>query len=429
MNYIRAAFFKESSQPRAVTPHRSTTCNHFTARRGEALPPAGQHVAGRLHRSLSVPAADALLLRDEAPVGRGPVARQPVEVIHQVPVVAVSIQPRRLEVRLDARVAPRVGREGHLAAVLDDGPAGHLHVEAAAAGAVRAELLAGHHQLALAAAVHQHGGGDGPAQHGAAAALAHPQRVGVAAEPHLAAAQLLQHHVVLQQLGRAQLQLPALGAAEAAQRRPARLPLGAARGRRLGALLGLGGARLGARGRFLLQIAEGELLLGLQLLPPGRQVGLQSGHGLLALPHLVGRQEAHALGQQLLQPLQPRGRLLGSPRRQQRLHRLSLPPEGGGEELAALLPHRLRLLQLPLPRHAALPLRLPPLQPLGQRRGRGTAGLGPQGRHEGGRRPPLLSRRLHLCAPSRPRRGGRREGRGLRGFKGAAPRGGMGCHG
>ncbi|KGL86793.1 hypothetical protein N301_08644, partial [Charadrius vociferus] len=49
----------------------------------------------------SVPAADSFLLGDQAPVGRRLVSRQPVKVIHQVPVVSVSVQPRRLEISLD----------------------------------------------------------------------------------------------------------------------------------------------------------------------------------------------------------------------------------------------------------------------------------------------------------------------------------------
>ncbi|KFQ11218.1 hypothetical protein N330_02999, partial [Leptosomus discolor] len=49
----------------------------------------------------SVPAADSFLLGDQAPVGRRLVSHQPVEVIHQVPVVSVSVQSRRLKVSLD----------------------------------------------------------------------------------------------------------------------------------------------------------------------------------------------------------------------------------------------------------------------------------------------------------------------------------------
>ncbi|KFQ70012.1 hypothetical protein N335_04621, partial [Phaethon lepturus] len=49
----------------------------------------------------SVPAADSLLLGDQAPVGRRLVSCQPVKVIHQVPVVSVSVQPRRLEISFD----------------------------------------------------------------------------------------------------------------------------------------------------------------------------------------------------------------------------------------------------------------------------------------------------------------------------------------
>ncbi|KFP52276.1 hypothetical protein N323_01675, partial [Cathartes aura] len=49
----------------------------------------------------SVPATDSFLLRDQAPVGRRLVSHQPVKVIHQVPVVSVSVQPRRLEISLD----------------------------------------------------------------------------------------------------------------------------------------------------------------------------------------------------------------------------------------------------------------------------------------------------------------------------------------
>ncbi|KFO75091.1 hypothetical protein N303_07589, partial [Cuculus canorus] len=39
----------------------------------------------------SVPAADPLLLGDHTPVGRRLVGRQPVEVIHQVPVVPAPV--------------------------------------------------------------------------------------------------------------------------------------------------------------------------------------------------------------------------------------------------------------------------------------------------------------------------------------------------
>ncbi|KFP86295.1 hypothetical protein N310_03598, partial [Acanthisitta chloris] len=49
----------------------------------------------------SVPASDSLLLGNQAPVGRRLVSRQPVKVIHQVPIVAVSVQPGRLEISLD----------------------------------------------------------------------------------------------------------------------------------------------------------------------------------------------------------------------------------------------------------------------------------------------------------------------------------------
>ncbi|KFW03160.1 hypothetical protein N326_03751, partial [Eurypyga helias] len=49
----------------------------------------------------SVPAADSFLLGDHAPVGRGLVGRQPVKVIHQVPVVPAPLQPRRLKIPLD----------------------------------------------------------------------------------------------------------------------------------------------------------------------------------------------------------------------------------------------------------------------------------------------------------------------------------------
>ncbi|KFP88399.1 hypothetical protein N311_10999, partial [Apaloderma vittatum] len=49
----------------------------------------------------SVPATDSFLLGDQAPVGRGLVSRQPVKIIHQVPVVPASVQPRRLEISLD----------------------------------------------------------------------------------------------------------------------------------------------------------------------------------------------------------------------------------------------------------------------------------------------------------------------------------------
>ncbi|KFP02968.1 hypothetical protein N300_11416, partial [Calypte anna] len=49
----------------------------------------------------SVPAADSFLLGDQAPVGRRLVSRQPVEVIHRVPVVPLSIQSRRLEISVD----------------------------------------------------------------------------------------------------------------------------------------------------------------------------------------------------------------------------------------------------------------------------------------------------------------------------------------
>ncbi|KFV96429.1 hypothetical protein N327_01550, partial [Fulmarus glacialis] len=47
----------------------------------------------------SVPVADSFLLGDQA--GGGPASRQPVKVIHQVPVVSASVQPRRLEISLD----------------------------------------------------------------------------------------------------------------------------------------------------------------------------------------------------------------------------------------------------------------------------------------------------------------------------------------
>ncbi|KFP18310.1 hypothetical protein Z169_03101, partial [Egretta garzetta] len=49
----------------------------------------------------SVPAADSFLLGDQAPVGRRLVRRQPVKVIHQVPVVPAPVQPGRLEIPLD----------------------------------------------------------------------------------------------------------------------------------------------------------------------------------------------------------------------------------------------------------------------------------------------------------------------------------------
>ncbi|EOB04517.1 hypothetical protein Anapl_01445, partial [Anas platyrhynchos] len=91
-----------------VTHNLNTTCNHFMAYQGRT-PPAYESM--RLHQDFStgrypaplrsVPAADPLLLGDEAPVGRGLVARQPVKVIHQVPVVPAPVQPGRLEIPLD----------------------------------------------------------------------------------------------------------------------------------------------------------------------------------------------------------------------------------------------------------------------------------------------------------------------------------------
>ncbi|KFQ28980.1 hypothetical protein N331_11451, partial [Merops nubicus] len=49
----------------------------------------------------SVPAIDSFLLRNLAPVGRRLVGHEPVKVIHYVPVISVSVQPRRLEILLD----------------------------------------------------------------------------------------------------------------------------------------------------------------------------------------------------------------------------------------------------------------------------------------------------------------------------------------
>ncbi|KFR06196.1 hypothetical protein Y956_07755, partial [Nipponia nippon] len=49
----------------------------------------------------SVPAGDSFLCRDQAPVGRRLVSRQPVKVIHQVPVVSAPVEPGRLEIPLD----------------------------------------------------------------------------------------------------------------------------------------------------------------------------------------------------------------------------------------------------------------------------------------------------------------------------------------
>ena len=84
-----------------------------------------------------------LLFRQNAPVRGRLVARQPVEVLHLVPVVDGPVETGLAVVAVHPGVGEVVGAKGHGAAVLDDGLGRHVNEEARGRSRVHSQLLAG----------------------------------------------------------------------------------------------------------------------------------------------------------------------------------------------------------------------------------------------------------------------------------------------
>lgn len=84
-----------------------------------------------------------LLFGKNAPVRGCLVARQPVEVLHLVPVVDGPVEAGLAVVCVHSGVGEVVGAEGHGAAVLDDGLCRDVDEEARGRGRVHPQLLAG----------------------------------------------------------------------------------------------------------------------------------------------------------------------------------------------------------------------------------------------------------------------------------------------
>ena len=84
-----------------------------------------------------------LLFGKDAPVGRRLVARQPVEILHFVPIVDGPVEAGPAVVAVHPGVGEVIGPEGDGAAVLDDGLGRHMDEEARGRGRVHPQLLAG----------------------------------------------------------------------------------------------------------------------------------------------------------------------------------------------------------------------------------------------------------------------------------------------
>ena len=90
-----------------------------------------------------------VVFRNDWPIRRRLIAREPIEIVDLVPVVDVAREARFFKVRVGIFVSEVVGSKTNSVAIFDDSLRGDVKVEIGVVSFMGSELLTGNHKSAL----------------------------------------------------------------------------------------------------------------------------------------------------------------------------------------------------------------------------------------------------------------------------------------